>query len=320
MSETKALTPIAMDEKGIQLASLEDGYRFAKYVIASRLAPKGIDTPEKALICMQAGMELGMGPFQGLQSIVPINGKATIPGEPGLALVRRAGLMEVWKGAEYTGGEMTDEWTCTVTSRRKGESACNSTSFSVADAKRANLWGKAGPWTQYPKRMLFYRALGFHLRDFYPDGLRGLGIAEEVRDYPNAAPPAPTEQAPADPLLAAADGDDDPDSGPDGAPTTADDGGGADGEPSAKDDTDPAPTPESAPEEPAMLTPAKMQEKLLALSWEQFSDAAFEAGVYLDAERREDGKEIESPADLTDAEIMAVYAVVAKGGDNGSPE
>src|SRR6185295_12780043 len=53
-----------------------------------------------------------------------------------------------------------------------------------ADAKTANLWGKAGPWTQYPKRMLQMRARGFGCRDCFPDLLRGIIIKEEAEDMP----------------------------------------------------------------------------------------------------------------------------------------
>jgi hypothetical protein len=68
------------------------------------------------------------------------------------------------------------------------------TAFSVADAKRANLWGKAGPWSQYPARMLKHRARSFALRDQFGDALRGLRTVEEVQDDPvatarNVTPP-----------------------------------------------------------------------------------------------------------------------------------
>jgi hypothetical protein len=56
--------------------------------------------------------------------------------------------------------------------------------FSVDDAKRAGLWGKQGPWTQYPKRMLQMRARGFALRDAFPDVLKGLITSEEAMDFP----------------------------------------------------------------------------------------------------------------------------------------
>ena len=55
--------------------------------------------------------------------------------------------------------------------------------FSQNDAEIAGLWSKAGPWKQYPKRMLQMRARAFCLRDLFPDVLKGLAVAEEVVDY-----------------------------------------------------------------------------------------------------------------------------------------
>jgi hypothetical protein len=75
--------------------------------------------------------------------------------------------------------------------------------FTVADAKKAGLWGKTGPWTQYPKRMLQMRARGFALRDAFPDVLKGLVTAEEAQDYPATQPAhepvVVRQQAPAQP-------------------------------------------------------------------------------------------------------------------------
>jgi len=55
---------------------------------------------------------------------------------------------------------------------------------SVGDAKLASLWGKQGPWSQYPKRMLKFRARGFWLRDNFGDILKGMRTVEELRDVP----------------------------------------------------------------------------------------------------------------------------------------
>ena len=56
--------------------------------------------------------------------------------------------------------------------------------FSVLMAKRAGLWGKQGPWTQYPERMLQMRARGNCLRDAFPDVIKGIITKEEADDYP----------------------------------------------------------------------------------------------------------------------------------------
>jgi hypothetical protein len=81
-----------------------------------------------------------------------------------------------------------DQMVATCVAKRRGYPAPSAVKFSVADAKKAGLWGKSGPWTQYPKRMLQLRARGFALRDAFPDVLKGLVTAEEAQDYPQAEP------------------------------------------------------------------------------------------------------------------------------------
>jgi len=81
--------------------------------------------------------------------------------------------------------------------KRRGYAKPTIATFSVADAKKAGLWGKSGPWQQYPKRMLQLRARGFALRDAFPDVLRGLVTAEEAQDYSTPEPtPAVTVTQP----------------------------------------------------------------------------------------------------------------------------
>ncbi|WP_460452623.1 recombinase family protein, partial [Alsobacter sp. SYSU BS001988] len=71
-------------------------------------------------------------------------------------------------------------WTAVCQVRRKGERSWLVRSFDTADAIRARVWGKAGPWSEYPKRMLQMRARAFALRDGFPDVLGGLYLREEV--------------------------------------------------------------------------------------------------------------------------------------------
>ena len=70
----------------------------------------------------------------------------------------------------------------------------------MADAENAGLAGKAGPWKQYPTRMLMNRATAFAVRDGAADALMGMAVAEDVRDYgPDAArdvTPAPRRGGP----------------------------------------------------------------------------------------------------------------------------
>jgi hypothetical protein len=107
------------------------------------------------------------------------------------------GIDETFEGVEGTG-----EFAAVCIARRKGRQPVT-IKFSVNDAKRAGLWNKQGPWTQYPKRMLQMRARGFALRDAFPDVLKGLISAEEAADYPDDAKPRPIKDVtpiPANPL------------------------------------------------------------------------------------------------------------------------
>lgn len=165
----------------MQLARLSDALEFADIVCKSGLAPKGLNK-EGVVIAMQMGYEVGLSPLQAIQNIASINGRPAIWGDAQLALVRASGLLESIR-EEAIGEPGTDGRGYRVTVKRAGQPEA-SDEFTVADAKRAALWGKAGPWTQYPQRMLRFRARGFILRDQFGDVLKGLRSAEEVMDEP----------------------------------------------------------------------------------------------------------------------------------------
>ena len=167
---------------GLALASFDDAFRFAKMVAASEFAPKDFKSkPESCMLAIQHGSEVGLSPMQSLQSIAVINGRPTIWGDAALALVQSSPVCEYVK--EYTEGQ-GDNLTAVCEAKRRGYPAPTVSRFSMADAKRAGLAGKAGPWSQYPERMLALRARGFALRNAFADALRGLITAEEAQDYP----------------------------------------------------------------------------------------------------------------------------------------
>jgi len=170
---------------GLALQSFDDAYRFSKMVSASEFAPKDFKgKPESCLLAIQHGSEVGLSPMQSLQSIAVINGRPTIWGDAALALVQSSQVCEYVR--EFTEGD-GDNMAAVCEAKRRGYPAPTTVRFSVADAKKAGLWGKSGPWTQYPARMLTLRARGFALRNAFADALRGLITAEEAQDYPQAA-------------------------------------------------------------------------------------------------------------------------------------
>lgn len=157
--------------------TFEEAWRIAGALAASGMTPKDINTQEKVLAVIMAGAEIGMPPFQALQSFAVINGRPALWGDGMLATVRKYGVtVEEW----LEGNSEEAIAACKVT--RPDTREVIERRFSVADAKKAGLWSKQGPWTTYPKRMLQMRARAWALRDGCADMLRGMKMAEEAQD------------------------------------------------------------------------------------------------------------------------------------------
>jgi hypothetical protein len=158
--------------------SLNEAMKYAELMSNSDIIPncfKG--KPSNILIAVQMGAELGLSPLQALQNISIINGRASIWGDAALALVQNHSAYE-----DHQEFVEDDVGICRV--KRKGQDWYE-VRFSKDQAIKAKLWGKPGPWTQYPERMLQLRARGFALRDKFSDALNGLITKEEADDYSN---------------------------------------------------------------------------------------------------------------------------------------
>jgi hypothetical protein len=173
--------------------SLDEAFRLAKALsLSGDMVPKHFQgKPEMIMAAIARGMEIGLAPMQALSNIAVINGRASIWGDALPALLQRAGhtLDCVLEGE---GDAMRA--VATVTRGDTGKQIVRS--FSVADAKKASLWGKAGPWQSYPARMLQMRARSYAARDGAADALMGLQVAEEVQDYAKdvTPPEVPTRE------------------------------------------------------------------------------------------------------------------------------
>lgn len=166
----------------IQLSTFEEAWRFAKMIAGSDLAPKDYKgKPENVVVAIQMGLEVGLSPMAALQNIAVINGRPSIWGDAALAIVMVHPHYEAHEEPPVEGAD--DKRVATFKIKRRGQDWHIQT-FSVADAKKAKLWGKEGPWSNYPDRMLKLRARGFGLRDKFADALRGLITTEEAIDIP----------------------------------------------------------------------------------------------------------------------------------------
>ena len=160
---------------GLTPQSLEAAMEMANLLAKSNMVPKDyIGNPGNIIVAIQWGAEIGLPPLQAMQNLAVINGRPALWGDAVMALVRGSGLLEDFRE------DVTDQGaTCTV--KRRGEQPV-SRHFSVEDAKKAGLWGKQGPWQQYPKRMLQMRARSWAIRDVFTDVLKGINIKEVLED------------------------------------------------------------------------------------------------------------------------------------------
>lgn len=171
--------------------SIGEAMEMATMLSRSNMVPPCYkNKPEDTLVAMMMGSELGLNPIQALQNIAVINGRPSIYGDALLALVQNhpafGGINETFDPASNTA-------TCVVW-RKGGER--HTQTFSQQDATTAGLWGKSGPWKQYPKRMLQMRARGFALRSQFADALAGLITREEAEDMPVERDITPEQEPP----------------------------------------------------------------------------------------------------------------------------
>ena len=202
----------------IKLTTWAEIERFAEKAAKSGMVPKDyVGKPDAIVIAVMMGAELGLAPMQALQNIAVVNGRPSVWGDALPALCRAAGVAKSIR--EWSEGD-GDAVTYHCEAIRRDDPNPVHASFSVADAKRANLWKEtpkvkkqgrdgpyevdSGPWYSYPKRMLQMRARGFCLRDAFPDVLKGLITAEEAGDIPFEATGL-TPTAHHEPTLAAPD-------------------------------------------------------------------------------------------------------------------
>ncbi len=192
-SETqKALVPQKRAGLGcLEPQSFAEMLQFAEMISVTNFIPKVYQgKPGDILACIAYGGEIGFKPMQALQSICVINGMPSMYGDSALALCRNATdiagnkLLEEFEEGLHKddSGKVTGAW---CRSKRRGHKEIV-TDFTIQNAIKAQLLGKAGPWTTYPERMLKWRARGFNLRDNFPDVLKGLICAEEAEDMPSA--------------------------------------------------------------------------------------------------------------------------------------
>lgn len=170
---------------GIVPQNIDEIFRLATGIAKSGLAPKDMGTPEKVMVAIMTGLEIGLPPMFAIQKIAVINGRPSLWGDAIPALLLSRGF----KLREWMDGD--DEARVAYCEIKRPDGDTTAKTFGVKDARKAGLWGKSGPWSQYPDRMLQMRARGFAARDGAADVLGGLYLREELDEPMRDVTPEP---------------------------------------------------------------------------------------------------------------------------------
>lgn len=161
----------------IDINDLGQAMEFAEVLAGTNIVPKQYQNrPGDCLVAMMMGAELGLNAIQSLQHIATVNGRPSIYGDAMLAIVKRH--PDFVKIIETFDPE-TNTARCEL---HRKDAPVVIQEFGQRHAEQAGLWKKAGPWSQYPGRMMKFRARGFAIRDQFPDAILGLVTREEAAD------------------------------------------------------------------------------------------------------------------------------------------
>lgn len=193
-----AKVPVAIGERGITLRSLEELWRFAEMVALSQGKQASKKDVAEIGIKIQAGLEMGMGAMQSVNTIAVVNGVSKLWGSGIISQLRKSGqvdIMEEWyekHGERLTPQQFAEgwdeDWVACYHIRLKGEKKGHTERYAWAQAKRAGLTNKA-TYKSSPEKMLMRRAIdgcAFRRAAHLLAGVRSTDDAE-VADYEESA-------------------------------------------------------------------------------------------------------------------------------------
>lgn len=170
--------------------AMPDIINLADHISNTEFVPSGLrGKPAAVAAAILAGREQGIGPMTSLTHMHVVEGRPTMSAE-----LKRARVLA--GGHELHFEEMTTT-RCIVRGRRKGSENWTTVTWSIDDAKRANLLGKNN-WKNHPRRMLQARATSELCDLLFPDVVGGLPTTEEIRDDAGDYTDASDSAAPAD--------------------------------------------------------------------------------------------------------------------------
>ena len=125
---------------------------------------KNATAASQAIVKILAGRELGIGPIASMVGVYIVDGKVSIGANLMAAALKRSGKYN-YKVREHV------NTACTIEFFERGESVGIS-QFTIKDAEAAGVAHKP-VWKQYPRNLMFARALSNGVRWYAPDIMAG---------------------------------------------------------------------------------------------------------------------------------------------------
>jgi hypothetical protein len=174
-----AIQPVSKPEptstalKPIEPGDLSEVMTFAQVAVKS--GTFGLKNIEEAAFRILYGRELGMSVFQSIMGIDIIQGRPGLKAGTVASLIQRSGRYE-YRVVEW------DHLKCVIEFFDHGMVLGKST-FTIDDAKRAQVYKDGSNWSKYPKAMLFARAITQGARAYCPSIFFGpIYSSEELAD------------------------------------------------------------------------------------------------------------------------------------------
>lgn len=169
------LVPYQPPQRPTSMEIAGQAWKIAEKIADTEMVPDKLRRrPEAVLAIMLAGHEAGVEPMQSLQSIHIIEGRPAMSAQLMRALVLHQGHELNYDDVNTT--------SVTAAGRRRGSERWTKVTWTLDDAKKANLTGKQN-WQKWPRQMLVARATAELCRMIFADVLAGIPYTvEELTD------------------------------------------------------------------------------------------------------------------------------------------
>jgi hypothetical protein len=150
--------------------TLQETHTLGKTLAASGFFPDAKQEAQ-AVVKVLAGRELGLGPIYSMTKVYIVKGKVMIAAEIMGAMIKKSGRYD-YQVKTLTNNE------CLLVFTDNGKSVYEST-FTMEDAKRADLLKPDSGWMKWPRPMLFSKALSQGARIVCPHLIAGAYTPED---------------------------------------------------------------------------------------------------------------------------------------------